>query len=256
MNEYSVTLAKSKELGVSHLLEKWQQPPVKPNPLILSENNKLNMTGFVTNTYFTKIALGCEITLENWNDDIGRIIIYSHEFKPTDTQLAALKKDNFAYIFDVRGFTYIYSKSEFDKSEEYKQDVIKYREFENNINETQRLIKNKIDYLNAVDQHKELVLLPFSYYVAIKVNVRMLTGNNWGNGAKKNTVTHLVLDEEYNGRIKRKQNTFLCGAGRSSYGQPRKEDDSLTLTSNIGTVKAKVSCAKCLELAYRILKNC
>lgn len=257
MSAFFEILAEARKFGVSDLLEKWENPQKKPTPLVLiNDDRKIRLISYVSSQYFSKISSGCVVTLQNLLPDQNKIQVHCHEFGLNDYQLTALKTDNFGYIFDIQGFTYFYSKEEYCKAENYKKELSKFNDFEKDLKETQLKIKKEIDYLNAVKQHKELNNLPFSYYVAIKVNVRMLTGKNWGDGAKKNTVTHLVLLEDYQGTIKRSKDSFLCGAKASSYGSPNIKDDALKQSSIWGQEKALIDCPKCIDFAYKILNKC
>ena len=243
--------ANAEENLVGHLLDKWEKPIfplVKPQ-----DSGRIQIVGGYGNSYGRVIGEGCEISFdEHFNSESGYIEVADNRFKPTQEQFDTLKNDGVAYLSEKNGFTVFHSKNQIAAMQEYVANQKAYSEFNDALQEVVRIIKMNKYVAECAEQHERLSALPFPYYVAIKVNVRLLTENRWGDGAKKNTVHHIVPEVALTGRLKREANEFLCG-GNSSYGSPSKEHDAIYAGSS--EVMCDVTCKRCLELAEKMLGN-
>lgn len=245
------------DLGLENPFKKLKSityKPVKPTEL----ESHITMTSFVSRQYFAIIAKGVEVTKADINEK-NLVRVHEHSFKLEDQQLKDLYKDNYGYIFDKNGFPHFSSKSQIEKKQEYQEQAKQYLMFEKLLNEAKDKIAKEEYAQNCRTQHEYFSNLPFDYYVAIKVNLRLLTGNNNGCGSNKRTVHHIVPKEGFDvgrssgRRLQRKDNEYLCG-GDSSYGTPNEKEDSLVIHSELGNVPYLVTCQQCLKFVNSILK--
>lgn len=80
--------------------------------------------------------------------------------------------------------------------------------------------------------------LPFKYTLGYKVVLSGLSSSSWGDGARSNTVTHIVLDEDCKqGRLSRNKGDFLCKASSSKMWEQE--------------TGGRVTCSQCLKIASR-----
>lgn len=252
---YNEFKKEAQEYGVADLLSAWDEPvppPHKPE----NTDSRIKLIGEVYPAYFSKIASeGCEISYADYDEAIQKLMVHKMQFKLEEQQLADLKADNFAIIFDKNGFTYIANKQQTFLKQQTVEENKRYLEFRKAYSKA----RDRIALEKYIDQcklqHDGLAALPFPYYVAVKVNMFLLTPNSNGTGTRKNTVQHIVVEEAFSkGRLKRNSNEFLCG-GNSHYGLSSRKNDGLANDSTrYGSVPYEVTCDRCLKLAHRLLK--
>lgn len=244
----------AQKYGVADLISAWDTPvfpPIKPQ----NTKSRLKFSGEVYPTYFSEIATkGCEVSYADYDEQLEKLVIHGNKFSLTEQQLADLKADNFALVFDENGYTFISNKAQTALMVEAVEENKRYREFSKAYDQTQTRINIEKYGDECKLQHDVLAALPFPYYVAIKVNIRLLQPTGNLTGARKNTVDHIVVEEAFSkGRLKRKENEFLCG-GNSSYGLTSRKNDGHTIHTRHGELPYKVTCDRCLEIAHRLLK--
>lgn len=99
--------------------------------------------------------------------------------------------------------------------------------------------QKKIDAENA--EFNKSLNIPFNYSLGYKVVLSGLTEGSACNGVKRNTVLHIVLDEDYEeGRLKRHKGDFLCKASSSKMWN-----------ETISNSRGRVTCKQCLSAAKR-----
>lgn len=118
-------------------------------------------------------------------------------------------------------------KAWFEKERERKQKI-KQRQDELN---RERIKKEDEDFNKSLN-------LPFKYTLGYKVVLSGLSSSSWGDGARSNTVTHVVLDEDFKqGRLSRDKGDFLCKASSSKMWDHE--------------TGGRVTCSQCLKIARR-----
>lgn len=244
----------AQEYECGELIEKWDTPIFPPNK---PENTKSRIStyGAISPFYMQNISKGSQVTYADIDQETGLLTVYGQNFKLSDEQVAELKSDNFALIFDQNGFPYISNKHQAQLMQQYVEENKYYLEFSKAYSD----VKYKIMLEKYGDicklQHDELAKLPFPYYVAIKVNMRLLTPNSRLTGERSNTVQHIVVEEAFSrGRLKRDAQEFLCG-GDSHLGLTSREQDGGYNITRHGIMPYEVTCNRCLEIAKRIIKK-
>lgn len=95
---------------------------------------------------------------------------------------------------------------------------------------------------------------PFKYDVGEKEVLSGLSENSWGDGRRKNTVIHLLLEEDWtDGRLRRKKGDFLCTSCSGSNGNSW-SGQNLQIRHHDGENQQympKVSCKQCLKMMER-----
>lgn len=117
-------------------------------------------------------------------------------------------------------------------------------------------VKKAQKIFDALDQKTRYSKLPFSWYASVKVVLSGLSDKSWGDGEQKNTVTHLIVAEDFSaGRLTRKKDSFLCTTG--GFGSPKesKKEYSVKVAGfTVDTVPHTITCKICLSRIERLLK--
>ena len=102
-----------------------------------------------------------------------------------------------------------------------KSDVLEYKKQREQIQREMDLEADRLRHKRrdkALDFHSS-IKFPAKYHIGIKENLSGLSANSFGDGHKKNTVYHLILNEAFKeGRVERKPGEFLCSQSNSKYG--------------------------------------
>lgn len=234
-------------------LDHWESPvfkPIKPK----HTGELVRLVSILQNNYLSRIGTGVEVSSENLNDESWVLEAVGHTFKLPVSMGLALKNQGKAWLYEANGYTFISTIEQREAYLAYLEHTKQFEAFSRDLIESDRFLRGEIQAEIAIAQHEMLQKLPFDYYVAIKVNVRLLTESSWGDGAKRNTVMHIVPNEELTGRLKRKANEYLCG-GISSFGSPTENQDAILNNSAHGLHKPEITCKSCLEKAMRILNQ-
>lgn len=241
-----------KELLLVSNLDEVDHPtfePIKPKTF----GEMIRLVSTLQPNFSVLLGNGIEVTSDQLDTSSWTVDAIGHRFKLPIAMGQALQADGSAWIFENNGYLHICTMGQHKANSAYKEQLEKFKAFEKMLNDDANFLADERQALVAIAQHEKLKNLPFSYYVAIKVNVRLLTANSWGDGAKRNTVIHIVPSEELTGRLKRKANEYLCG-GSSSYGTPSEKHDAILNNSGQGLYKPEVTCKSCLEKAMRMVK--
>ena len=241
-----------KELLLVSNLDEVDHPtfePIKPKTF----GEMIRLVSTLQPNFSVLFGNGIEVTSDQLGSGAWTVDAIGHRFKLPIAMGQALQADGSAWIFENNSYLHICTMEQHKANTAYKEQLEKFKAFEKMLNDDANFLADERQALVAIAQHEKLKNLPFSYYVAIKVNVRLLTANSWGDGAKRNTVIHIVPSEELTGRLKRKANEYLCG-GSSSYGTPSEKNDAILNNSGQGLHKPEVTCKTCLEKAMRMVK--
>lgn len=239
------------ERKLTSALDDWTSPVFEPLQPI-HKGCLVRLVSSLLHNFTHHISKGVEVSVENLDEQSCLLKAFDHTFKIPLSAALDLKQNGKAWLFESNGYTFISTLEQRDANIAYAEHHKQFTSFKSALTESAQLLKDEIQAEKAIAQHEVLQMLPFGYYVAIKVNVRLLHENSWGDGAKRNTVMHIVPTEELTGRLKRKANEYLCG-GSSSFGTPTEKHDAILKNSGHGLHKPEITCKSCLEKAYRIL---
>lgn len=105
----------------------------------------------------------------------------------------------------------------------------------------EKLAREKATFKEFVSSYN----IPFGHSVRIKPVLSGLSADSNGDGAKRNTVFHLFVEEDVAGRVNRVAGSFLCSP---------KDSGKWSHLDNY-TYAKPVTCKKCLKLMERWLKT-
>lgn len=248
---YKTTKAGLDERQFMSGLDDWASPAFKPiKPKHTGE--MVRLVSSLQHSFQTLIANGVEVSSDNLDENSWLLKAIDHTFKLPISAGLELKQNGKAWLYESNGYTFICTPEQREANLAYLEHAKQFEAFNKALTESSELLTAEIQAENAIAQHEIFEMLPFDYYVAIKVNVRLLTQNSWGDGAKRNTVMHIVPTTELTGRLKRKANEYLCG-GSSSYGTPSEKHDAILNNSGYGLHKPEITCKSCLDKAMKIL---
>ena len=174
----------------------------------------------------------------------GTVIIEGVTFAFIDETL----DDGTEVVFWLGNWGYCYKKSDLDEYKAIRERQLKQEEFER-----KKLSNKRRKQANAFYEAYDV---PFKFHINIKDVLSGLTENSMGNGTKKNTVYHVILDEDFTqGRLKRSSGEFLCSQPKiaSNWGNGR--GDQTWHTDSDGTEYVpQVNCKACLKILERFKK--
>jgi len=106
--------------------------------------------------------------------------------------------------------------------------------------------KEKLEAKNFYDSYE----IPFEFRVDIKIVSSGLSYKSAGNGSKSNTITHIVLEENYkNGRFNRAKGEYLCTQPTGKLKDLNSSSDTNMKNNSI------VTCKTCLERLTKFKKE-
>lgn len=125
--------------------------------------------------------------------------------------------------------------------------------------------QSAIENVNRLNNHADAAAdfyrryeLPFKYDVGEKEVLSGLSERSWGDGRRKNTVIHLLVEEDWTqGRMKRKAGDFLCTSLSGSNGNGW-SGQNLRLRAHNGENQEytpAVTCKQCLKMMNKYAKN-
>lgn len=146
---------------------------------------------------------------------------------------------------------YYLSKKYFWSVHQYKEQVKAWEELKSNISHAQTVQK-------ALKQHYELQQLPFSWSVGIKQVLRDLQSKGLANGVSRQTVVHLVIEEDYqNGRFVRNKGDYLCTpkTGKPNWTSSDYQHVVTVAGKTVIMINHEITCKTCLAKVDTILST-
>lgn len=145
-----------------------------------------------------------------------------------------------------------------DYKEVLRQETIKAEQAEAQriarANEVQQRMIKQYELAISFWEHYNI---PFSFRVGIKEVLSGLSESSWGDGARKNSKNHIILDESISiGRLKRNSGDFLCSQQANAANWSGQNDESLVHEhpQNGSTVKLPITCKACLKKLSKYTK--
>lgn len=179
-----------------------------------------------------------ESTVEN-----GKIKVEGHEFTFVDEAVS----DGQTVLFWMGNWGYCVIKSE-------------YEEYWNNKHKEQEQRKEQKKQLENLEREKannfyNSLNFPCKFHVNIKDVLSGLTAHSNGDSAKKNTVYHLILDEDFkSGRLKRKKGEFLCSQPKSvSNWAGVRHEQTWHIDGDGNNYVPAINCKSCLKILKKYL---
>ena len=98
--------------------------------------------------------------------------------------------------------------------------------------------------------------LPFAWGTAIKPVLSGLMEGSVGDGASTRTVVHIRLKDAFShGRLRRNSGDLLCSTSWRANGKYSSDIGEFNLDGQGIRYMPKVTCKRCLEIAYRLIKS-
>lgn len=122
--------------------------------------------------------------------------------------------------------------------------------------EAQRIAEAKRLEQREIELHEKAALfwqsynIPFLFKVGIKEVLSGLSESSWGDGARKNSKTHIILDEPISiGRLKRNSSDFLCSQQANIANWSHQNNESLVYQHPLSgdAVNLPITCKSCLK---------
>jgi hypothetical protein len=211
--------------------------PVKP---LIMKSYKMNIAGFVNPFWMRqnwyKIR-GQELTVapDGCIHYDGVKIRFVDESLPAGTKVI-MDTDSWIWAMKVEDHQ---AKVEKAKQEQRKRQQVE-EERRRKIEEQARVFHESIDF-------------PVTYSVGRKAVLSGLSLDSWGDGQKKNSVHHLLLEEDFqSGRLQRKAGDFLCTSLSGNNGKlwvdPRVKHGQ-------SEYMPEVTCKQCLKIISKFRKD-
>ena len=132
---------------------------------------------------------------------------------------------------------------------QYRKQVKEWENLKSNISHAQT-------FQAALEQHYRLQQLPFDWSVGIKQVMRDLQDKGLANGVSRQTVVHLVLEEDYqNGRFLRNKGDYLCTPkiGKPNWALSDYKHVVTVAGRTVMLINHEITCKTCLAKIDSIL---
>lgn len=205
------------------------------SPFIIPEiYNSSECKGVALSSHTVKVS-GTSLSLEN----------------PTDVYFEVGET---VYVKYQNGGYYCYTEADKRRMEEEKrrqQEEWEHRQKEKERKE-EELRQKELEEARSFNQR---IQLPVGWTITHKIVLSGLSVRSSGAGTRSNTVDHVLLIEDLEGRLKRKAGEFLCTHNTGSWGHPymdrlpTKEEAYKTKFEN--HLPVTVTCKQCLKILKR-----
>lgn len=178
-------------------------------------------------------------------------------FELSDEMVEHLRQGKKFWIYSNDGRVAWYTRAEVEAQNKWKSAELVYKQKILHLFELSNEILNAKPIFEAFEQKRKFENLPFSWYTGIKTVLCGLSQTSWGDGAKSNTVNHLVVNEDFtSGHLARSANSFLCSAGGfGSVEESKKEYTVKVAGFVVDKVPHKITCKACLKRVQRFLNK-
>lgn len=176
----------------------------------------------------------------------GGLEIEGHRFKFIDEGHPV---DGETVLFWMSNWGYAYVKSEYDA---YQKERI-----ESLIREKEADRLKALERKQKADDFYKSLNFPVAYHVGVKEVLSGLSASSWGDGQKRNSAIHLILDEDFeSGRLKRQKREFLCSQ-QKQVANWSGQNDSQLYAHHGRDLKwvPEITCKQCLKKLDKYIKR-
>lgn len=199
--------------------------------VLMSHNLKL--AGFINPLWFNKVSSGVH---EAVVVDGGHVDLQGCQLQIADPDAVSVAPGETVFVWLRRDFVFETAAERAAREVSLEERRIRDEEEDRRVAWERR--QDAIAFNGRIH-------LPVTWIPGIKPVLSGLTERSWGDGAYRNTVVHILLQEDLvAGRIRRRKGDFLCTSHSGSNGRLGEVAPGSEVTS-------KITCKSCLRLAGR-----